>query len=68
MITKVEGIEAYPGASNSMKLHPEWDVLQELKTERKDFTIKQNITWVASHQDDLVEDTAELSIPAQFNI
>ena len=68
MITKVEGIEAYPGASNSMTLHPEWDVLQALKTERKELTIEQNITWLVSHQDDLVDETTELTIPVQFNI
>ena len=44
MINKVEGIEAYPGTSNSMILHPEWDILQALKTERKELTIEQNMT------------------------
>ena len=53
MITKVEGIEAYPVASNNMTLYPEWDAIQAMKTERKELTIEQNIIWVASHQDDL---------------
>ena len=30
--------------------------------------IEKNITWVASHQDDLVDDTTYLTILAQFNI
>ena len=68
MITKLEDIEAYPDASNSMTFHPEWDVLKAFKTERKELTIKQNITWLASHQDDFVKDTTQLTIPAQFSI
>lgn len=68
MITKMKGIEANLGASNSMNLYPEWDVLQYLKNERKELTIEQNMTRVASHQYDLVYNTSKIPIPSQLNI
>ncbi|OEU09351.1 hypothetical protein FRACYDRAFT_248200 [Fragilariopsis cylindrus CCMP1102] len=67
MIKKLEAYDEYPTAHLKTVLHSEWDVLSALSRTLKKFRTYPKLSWVKSHQDDLVFDEKAMPLEAYLN-
>ncbi|OEU23095.1 hypothetical protein FRACYDRAFT_233261 [Fragilariopsis cylindrus CCMP1102] len=67
MIKKLEAYDEYPTAQLKTVLNSEWDVLSALSRTLKKFRTYPKLSWVKSHQDDLVFDEKAMPLEAYLN-
>ncbi|OEU18182.1 hypothetical protein FRACYDRAFT_236453 [Fragilariopsis cylindrus CCMP1102] len=67
MIKKLEAYHEYPTAPLKTVLDSEWDVLSALSRTLKRFRTYPKLSWVKSHQDDMVFDEKEMPLNAYLN-
>ena len=67
MITKLEAYDEYPAALLPTVQDSEWDVLSALHRALQWFRTKPKISWVKSHQDDVVVDKEAMPLNAYLN-
>jgi hypothetical protein len=67
MIKKLEAYDEYPTAHLKTVLNSEWDVLSALSRTLKKFRTYPKLSWVKSHQDDMVIDEKTMPLDAYLN-
>ncbi|OEU13908.1 hypothetical protein FRACYDRAFT_242262 [Fragilariopsis cylindrus CCMP1102] len=67
MIKKLEAYDEYPTAHLKTVLNSEWDVLSALSRTLKKFRTYPKLSWVKSHQDDMVFDEKTMPLDAYLN-
>ncbi|OEU11448.1 hypothetical protein FRACYDRAFT_245187 [Fragilariopsis cylindrus CCMP1102] len=67
MIKKLEAYDEYPTAHLKTVLNSEWDVLSALSRTLKKFRTYPKLSWVKSHQDDMVFDEKTMPLNAYLN-
>ncbi|OEU19894.1 hypothetical protein FRACYDRAFT_235957 [Fragilariopsis cylindrus CCMP1102] len=67
MIKKLEAYDEYPTAHLKTVLNSEWDVLSALSRTLKKFRTYPKLSWVKSHQDDMVFDEKAMPLDAYLN-